>query len=43
MYVEGSIQTRSWDDKDGKKRYITEINGREFKMLGKKQADDCPF
>ncbi|MGD0835753.1 MAG: single-stranded DNA-binding protein [Polyangia bacterium] len=25
VYVEGRLQTRSWDDKDGKKRYSTEV------------------
>jgi len=28
IYVEGPIQTRSFDDDSGKKRYITEINGK---------------
>lgn len=35
-YVEGRIQTRSWEDKDGNKRYTTEIVAREMKMLGAK-------
>jgi len=25
VYVDGRLQTRSWDDKDGNKKYITEI------------------
>ena len=33
VYVEGRIQTRQWEDKDGKKRYTTEIVAREMKML----------
>jgi single-strand DNA-binding protein len=43
VYVEGSIQTRSFDDKDGNKRYITEVKAYEVKFLGggdgKKTAD----
>ncbi len=33
VYIEGRIQTRQWDDKDGNKRYTTEIVAREMKML----------
>ena len=33
LYVEGPIQTRSWDDKDGNKRYTTEITAREMILL----------
>jgi single-strand DNA-binding protein len=33
-YVEGRIQTRSWDDKEGMKRYITEINASKVTFLG---------
>ena len=34
VYFEGSLQTRSWDDKDGNTRYTTEIKVREMMMLG---------
>lgn len=34
VYVEGSIQTRSYDDKDGNKRWITEIVARNVRFLG---------
>ena len=35
IYVEGKLQTRSWDDKNGGgKRYTTEIIADEIKMLG---------
>ena len=34
IYVEGRIQSRSWDDKDGQKRYITEINAAKITFLG---------
>jgi single-strand DNA-binding protein len=33
LYVEGRLQTRSWDDKDGKKRYMTEIVAQDFMFL----------
>ena len=33
IYVEGKIKYRSYDDKDGNKRYITEITGDTFTML----------
>ena len=34
IYVEGSLQTRQWEDKDGKKRYTTEIRCQRFVMIG---------
>ncbi len=33
VYVEGRIQTRSWDDKDGNKRYTTEIVANDLILL----------
>jgi len=33
VYIEGSLQTRSYDDKDGIKRYTTEIKATEMLML----------
>jgi single-strand DNA-binding protein len=36
VYVEGRIRNRSWDDKDGNKRYITEIEADTMTMLGRK-------
>ena len=33
-YVEGKLQTRAWDDKDGNKRYTTEINASTVQFLG---------
>lgn len=38
VYIEGRIQTRQWDDKDGNKRYTTEIVAREMKMLSPRGA-----
>ena len=36
LYIEGRIRSRSYDDKDGNKRYITEIVGDNMQMLGRK-------
>jgi single-strand DNA-binding protein len=36
VYIEGRIRTRSYDDKDGNKRYVTEIYGDTMQLLGKK-------
>ncbi|MFZ4400124.1 MAG: single-stranded DNA-binding protein [Bacteroidales bacterium] len=36
IYLEGKIKNRSYDDKDGNKRYITEIVGDTFTMLDSK-------
>jgi single-strand DNA-binding protein len=36
IFVEGKIRTRSYDDKDGNKRYVTEIIVEQFRMLDKK-------
>jgi single-strand DNA-binding protein len=40
VYIEGKIKTRSWDDKDGVKRYTTEILGDNLTMLGGKRDSD---
>ncbi len=34
IYVEGRLQTRSWDDKEGKKQYMTEVVADEVILLG---------
>ena len=34
VYVEGRIETRQWDDKDGQKRYTTEIRSDRVVLLG---------
>jgi single-strand DNA-binding protein len=34
IYVEGSLRTRKWQDKDGNDRYTTEIRGDRMQMLG---------
>lgn len=38
LYVEGKIKTRSWDDKDGNKRYATEVVIESLKLLGGKDG-----
>ena len=45
IYVEGRIQTRKWQDKDGQDRYTTEIVANEMKMLGPKPSGggDAPY
>lgn len=44
VYVEGRLQTRSWDADDGIKRYKTEIVARDVQFLGGKgqRQDDAP-
>jgi len=48
VYVEGKLQTRSWEDKEGNKRYTTEINAEKMLMLGSRaktenvKAKDSP-
>ena len=55
VYIEGKLQTRKWQDKEGGTRYTTEIVAREMKMLSGKESggndagpppshnDDLPF
>ena len=52
LYVEGSITTRKWEDKEGNKRYTTEVLVNELLMMGGKptdskskgkKEDDLPF
>lgn len=53
VYITGRIQTRSWEDKEGVKRYQTEIIANTMKMLDSRKQeshesadtedDDCPF
>lgn len=43
IYVEGSIRTRKWQDKEGQERYTTEIRGDRMQMLGGRQGmGDAP-
>ena len=41
VYIEGRIQTRKWQDKDGQDRYTTEIKVDSMKMLGRKSDDEA--
>jgi single-strand DNA-binding protein len=36
VYIEGSLRTRKWQDKEGKDRYTTEIIAQQMQMLGGK-------
>jgi single-strand DNA-binding protein len=38
VYIEGRIQTRSWEDRDGNKRYTTEIVATDVQFLGGRDA-----
>jgi single-strand DNA-binding protein len=42
IYVEGRIQTRKWQDRDGNDRYTTEIVANEMQMLGGRQGMGTP-
>ncbi len=39
IYVEGRLQTRKWQDKDGNDRYTTEVIANEMQMLGGRGDD----
>ncbi len=43
VMVEGKLTSRSYEDKEGNKRYITEVVAQEFLLLGATQAADLPF
>lgn len=55
LFIEGKIKTRSYDDKEGNKRYVTDVFAYDLKFLGSKQSsneensssnqptEDCPF
>lgn len=38
VYIEGSLQTRSYEDKEGQTRYKTEIKAREMQILGSREG-----
>lgn len=40
VYIEGRIRTRSYDDKDGQKRYVTEIYGDVLQLLGSREQSE---
>jgi len=41
LYIEGRLRTREWTDKDGNKRYTTEILADDMKLLGRR-GDNAP-
>lgn len=43
VYVEGSLRTRKWQDKEGQDRYTTEIVASEMKMLGSRGGGAEPM
>lgn len=42
VYIEGSIQTRQWEDQEGNKRQTTEIRAWKMQMLGSRGAAAAP-
>ena len=42
IYIEGSLRTRKWKDKEGHDRYATEIIGSEIQMLDTKNLSSAP-
>jgi len=40
IYIEGRLQTRKWEDKDGNTRYKTEVVANEVKFLGGRESRD---
>ena len=38
VYIEGKIQTRKWEDKEGKDRWTTEVVANEMQMLGSRSS-----
>lgn len=43
VYIEGRIEYRTWEDRDGNTRYTTEVNAREMLMLSPRGGDaDAP-
>ena len=36
VYIEGRLQTREWEDKDGNKRWTTEVIANDMQMLGRR-------
>ena len=40
VYVEGRLQTRSWEDNDGNKRYVTEVIVNDLIMLDSREKEN---
>lgn len=43
IYVEGSLRTRKWQDKDGHDRYTTEVRGDVMRMLDRRGESSAPM
>ena len=43
IYIEGRIQTREWEDREGEKRRTTEIVAREMQMLGRRGETNTSY
>ncbi len=43
VYIEGRLQTRRWDDAEGKKHFATEVVARELIMLGERHDSKAPM
>jgi single-strand DNA-binding protein len=41
VYIEGKIQTRKWQDKEGKDRWTTEVLGNQLTMLGSRNSSEA--
>jgi len=41
VYIEGRMQTRSWEDRDGNKRYTTEVVASKMQMLDTRRNDEA--
>ncbi|TAE30001.1 MAG: single-stranded DNA-binding protein [Cytophagales bacterium] len=41
VYVEGKLKTRSYDDREGNKRYVTEVVGEQLIMLDKRSETNA--
>jgi single-strand DNA-binding protein len=42
VYIEGRLQTRSWDDQNGQKRYKTEVVCSNLQLLGSRAESEAP-
>jgi single-strand DNA-binding protein len=40
VYIEGKLHTRSWEDKDGNKRYVTEVLVENFTVLANRNYNN---
>ena len=43
IYLEGKLKTRAWDDKEGNKRYTTEVHVDQLQMLERSQDSSAPM